>query len=238
MKINHNPLVFIPGWSFKATVFSDLAGQLSHNHLLLDLPNPERESHDPYVQLDALANQLEKQIPLNATIVAWSFGGLLAMYFCHRFPLRCSKLILIASTPRFLEAPDWPGISITIANRFKLHAKRNLHDLIKYFLRLIEYPYHQAMKHHIIDNCRYKLLHMLDLVFRCDLRDIYSMLDLPILNIIGNNDAIISPNNITNCKFQKNIAAHHIVPGAGHAAFNTHQEIMINIMNEFLNHEI
>jgi pimeloyl-[acyl-carrier protein] methyl ester esterase len=40
--------------------------------------------------------------------VGWSLGGLLALTVAERHPEAVARLILVASTPRFLRASDWP----------------------------------------------------------------------------------------------------------------------------------
>lgn len=59
-----------------------------------------------------LASALEAVIgetPRGACWLGWSLGGQVAMAAQQRFPEHVSSVVTLCSTPRFLEAPDWPA---------------------------------------------------------------------------------------------------------------------------------
>jgi pimeloyl-[acyl-carrier protein] methyl ester esterase len=54
---------------------------------------------------DDCVEQLMDAVPDAEVIVGWSLGGLLAMSWAARKPVR--KLVLISASPRFMQAADW-----------------------------------------------------------------------------------------------------------------------------------
>lgn len=107
------PLVLLHGWGSSSTVFSGLSEQLPGRRLLaLDLPGFGASSAAPSFVLDAICADLEAwSTHLGLTDVAllgWSLGGILALQLASRAKVRLSRLLLIATTPRFVCGDDWP----------------------------------------------------------------------------------------------------------------------------------
>jgi pimeloyl-[acyl-carrier protein] methyl ester esterase len=42
-------------------------------------------------------------------LVGWSLGAQLALHIAAQHPHKAARLVLIAATPRFVQAPDWPA---------------------------------------------------------------------------------------------------------------------------------
>ncbi len=102
------PLVLIPGWAMHSGVWGDdLVTRLAaHFHLLLvDLP-PQYRADDAEALVDALATLVPQ-----AAWLGWSLGGQLALQVARRHPSQVTGLVLVASNPRFLAAPGWPGMA-------------------------------------------------------------------------------------------------------------------------------
>lgn len=74
----------------------------------VDLPGHGRSALLPATSLDAAADALAEQIPADAIVCGWSLGGLLAQRLAVRAPAPLRGLVLVASTPCFVEREDWP----------------------------------------------------------------------------------------------------------------------------------
>lgn len=102
-------LVLLHGWGLSATVWKPLAAQLAGSFTLHtpDLPGHGRAAAAGPC-LDEWADALLPQIPGGAILVGWSLGAQLALRLAQRAPERAAKLVLIGSSPRFVQADDWP----------------------------------------------------------------------------------------------------------------------------------
>jgi pimeloyl-[acyl-carrier protein] methyl ester esterase len=77
-----------------------------------DLPGYNGSSPAPKVDLPALAADLifwlDSLDLREVTLLGWSLGGILAQYLAAHFPQRIKRLVLVASTPRFVRSAEWP----------------------------------------------------------------------------------------------------------------------------------
>ena len=110
---NGAPLILIHGWGSSSAIFAELMTQLPGvQTLALDLPGYGASSPTPTLDLEGLTNDFMTWIDALAlprvTLLGWSFGGILAQYLAAHFPSRIERLILIATTPRFVATTDWP----------------------------------------------------------------------------------------------------------------------------------
>lgn len=87
------PIALLQGWGYTPAVWSALAAEL------------EREVICP--AMSGCADDLAARIPDGALVVGWSLGGMQALDLARRHPEKCAGLVLIATTPRFVAAPDW-----------------------------------------------------------------------------------------------------------------------------------
>lgn len=104
------PLVLVHGWGMNARAFDILAEHLSAE-FELHTPNlPGHGGREPLADnaLAAWAEDLAHQLPQGAVLLGWSLGGQVAMRVALEYPDKVSRLVLLATTPRFVAAPDWP----------------------------------------------------------------------------------------------------------------------------------
>jgi len=105
-------LVLLHGWGMNAAVWEGLPSQLTVDRRLwqIELPghggSPFLLRHDG---LDAWADACLESAPERAVWLGWSLGGLIALEAALRAPERIHALVLVAATPRFVRAPDWPA---------------------------------------------------------------------------------------------------------------------------------
>lgn len=103
-------LVLLHGWGLSAAVWAPLATALSGT-FTLHTPNlPGHGTAAPAgPSLNEWADALLPHIPEGAVLVGWSLGAQLALHLAQQAPARVARLVLIGSSPRFVQADDWPS---------------------------------------------------------------------------------------------------------------------------------
>lgn len=221
-------LIFLPGWGFKSSIWDATANLFTdYDVKTIDLPILN-ENHD----LNQVINSLNKAIPENSILIAWSLSGLIAIYFCYYLPHKCAKLILVSSLPKFIAASDWFGIPLKIAERFQQLAKTNLESLLTRFMSLIQYPgsLHILSAH---EN-NFMLINYLNFMVNTDYCELFMNLNMPVYCLIGANDPIIPHNAITQLSALNNNISVNIISNAGHLPFLTHQEVFTQLLTGIL----
>ena len=103
-------LVMIHGWAMHGDVFEPLTTRLQAHFTLhlLDLPGHgrSRDSTVPFT-LDTMARAIAALTP-PAPWLGWSLGGLVALHAARARPDAVRGLLMLAASPRFVIAPDWP----------------------------------------------------------------------------------------------------------------------------------
>lgn len=107
-------IVLIHGWAMSSAVFTEIAELLGSDHRVLmpDLPGHGNSSPAADLSLARLAIDLDAWLNLlkcpTALICGWSLGGMVAIELEVSAGFRPAGLVLIATTPRFSKADDWP----------------------------------------------------------------------------------------------------------------------------------
>jgi pimeloyl-[acyl-carrier protein] methyl ester esterase len=102
-------LALLHGWGMNARVFDSLADLLADEFEVraLELPGHGSRSALAVNTLSNWADDLAQQLPDGATLLGWSLGGQVAMRAALDYPHKIARLILLASTPKFVTAADW-----------------------------------------------------------------------------------------------------------------------------------
>lgn len=133
-------LVMLHGWGFPSSVFATAATSLAPSlrvHLL-DLPGYGRNRHASASCLTELVDAVIEATPAGAALCGWSLGGQLALSALARRPEHVSRLILVASTPRFVTGDDWSdGIAPALLAGFHQALHLNPGNLLARFAALI-----------------------------------------------------------------------------------------------------
>ena len=105
------PLVLLHGWAMHGGIFAPLAAALMQDFTLyrVDLPGHgySRDCDLP-LRPNALCAALRARVPRDALWLGWSMGGLFALAAARDAVLAPRALALLSSTPRFVQARDWP----------------------------------------------------------------------------------------------------------------------------------
>ena len=132
-------LALLHGWGIGAGIWAPVVERLAEHcrvHIV-DLPGYGQSKHcgkGKHDSLPYLADAVMAQLPDGVTLAGWSLGGLIAMAAVAKHARRVGKLALIASTPSFLERPDWPhGVSPQLLDVFETALKLTPGLLLKRF---------------------------------------------------------------------------------------------------------
>lgn len=107
------PLVMLHGWSMSSVVFREVAQLLAKDFWVIcpDLPGHGKSDALSECCLSGLAEsvvQWADQLGLQSPdLLGWSLGGQVALQIAADRRLPVSKLLLVATTPRFCQSDNW-----------------------------------------------------------------------------------------------------------------------------------
>lgn len=175
-------------------------------------------------------------------IIGYSMGGLIGIKLSHMFPNLVDKLILLNSTPKFLEdrttEPHFNGIKYVDYKRLQSKLqKTTLSTFVKYFIRLTIYP--NKITHLNIANIVNKycdtqtldkqtLEQLLAILDTCDLRHEFQHLSCKTLMLNGIEDVLVSYNNFLSVN-------QILIPNQGHIYFPPNEDFILNRIEKFCN---
>jgi len=102
-------LTLVHGWGMNVRVFDALLELLADDFDVRALNLPGHGGRDalPSNTLQSWANDVAQQLPDDGLLLGWSLGGQVAMRVALDHPHKVARLILLASTPKFVADPDW-----------------------------------------------------------------------------------------------------------------------------------
>ncbi|MDA1107287.1 MAG: pimeloyl-ACP methyl ester esterase BioH [Proteobacteria bacterium] len=242
----HGPdLVLLHGWGLHSGVWDETAAALAENFRVtwIDLPGHGRSPWlSGHSSLTTLTQQLLDSAPPHAIWLGWSLGGIIALQLAAQHPERVNKLVLVASTPKFVNAPDWEhGVAADTLDEFVRALASDYRSCIKRFLALqLRGSAHAAQTLRRLDAIAFRygepdrraLSAGLELLRDSDLRSELGGITCPSLVIAGERDTLTPPDA------QRYLAAHlpqahlSVIPRAGHAPFLSHAPEFLRALNE------
>jgi len=102
-------IVLLHGWGTNAAVWRDVAKRLGARFRLHapTLPYGTADAADHFMSADGIAERLARSTPRRALVCGWSLGGTIALAWASRAPDQVAGLALIATSPCFVQRPDW-----------------------------------------------------------------------------------------------------------------------------------
>lgn len=107
------PLVLLHGWAMSSAVFGEALQNLSNEFCVLapDLPGHGQSTAGQDYSLDSLAQDLALWMEglqlADVRLLGWSLGGQIALRLAGLTEHRLSRLLLVATTPRFVADEEW-----------------------------------------------------------------------------------------------------------------------------------
>jgi pimeloyl-[acyl-carrier protein] methyl ester esterase len=132
-------LALLHGWGMNAAVWDDTAAVLAKTFRVhcVDLPGHGASPACAPYTLDALADVLAAALPQRLTVCGWSLGGQVALNWARRQPDQVERLVLIATTPRFVRGAGWEcGIDNAVLDGFAHGLVRDYRGTLQRFLVL------------------------------------------------------------------------------------------------------
>jgi pimeloyl-[acyl-carrier protein] methyl ester esterase len=239
------PLAFLHGWGLNGAVWNTLHEMLAPHFTLhlVDLPGHGFSSHVPVGKLGPLADRIVSALPARLHLAGWSLGGQVALEIARRHAERIDKLMLIATTPRFIDSADWPhGKKTVVLDDFAKRLGTDYHVTIKSFLALqvLHQPHARKMIGELQEAVGARgtpsvaqLNAGLEILRDTDLRAQLSDINTPTLIIQGDRDALTSEAAGAWLAQQLPNATYAMIAQATHAPFLSHPAIFMQHMNEF-----
>ncbi len=103
-------LVLLHGWGMNAAVWQALSAQLARDFCVYAVEMPGFGNGGAESGGDSIAatvDSLAAAMPPHATVCGWSLGGQVALAWARRHPAQVARLVLLATTPRFVCGDDW-----------------------------------------------------------------------------------------------------------------------------------
>jgi pimeloyl-[acyl-carrier protein] methyl ester esterase len=228
---NGPDLVLVHGWGMHSGIWSGWADRLAQRFRvhLVDLPGHGRSAAATGSSLDDWSSAIADQVPERAWWLGWSLGGLVALNTARLLPERVRGLVLVASTPRFVTAPDWPSaVDPEVFEQFAGQLRQSVDRTLMRFLSLQirgsdgsgdllrglraavqerPYPAPQA------------LLDGLSILQQTDLRDSLAGIEAPLHWLFGERDTLV-PAVVAD----RLPGLRECIAGAGHAPFLSHPD--------------
>ena len=240
-------VVLLHGWALHSGVWNEIADTLAQYFrvTLIDLPGHGRSPIFPDAySLSNLATHVLDVAPPKAVWLGWSLGGMVAMQAALEQPERLAGLVLVASSPRFVEAADWPhAVPVQVLQDFAQDLQRDFRGTIRRFLALqMRGNTHTRDYLRILNTRAFKhgepslvaLQAGLSLLAETDLRKQLKDITCPTLLVMGENDTLIPLAAAEALVVMFKAAYSEVIPGAGHAPFLSHPQQFLQRVTAFL----
>lgn len=243
------PLVLLHGWGTHGGIWDDLVlGLRDHCAVMApDLPGHGRApSFLPY-DIERVVDHLAAAAPARCVVAGWSLGGQLALAWARRHPQQVQRLILIATSPRFVSASGWPHGLATAAvaefaaalaldaaatlRRFRLLGTQGDAQALAVARRLDAALAARPLPGGVV------LEQTLRWLEDTDLRAVLGGIAQPALVLHGERDRIIPPSAGEFLAAQLPQGRIRMIAGAAHAPFISDQAVICRLMAGFCNEQ-
>jgi pimeloyl-[acyl-carrier protein] methyl ester esterase len=250
IKGHGHPLVLIHGWGMHGGVWQPLLKKLSQHYQLhiVDLPGMGHSRPLEPAHLHAVAETLAAQLPPNVDVCGWSMGGLVAMRLALTHPEVVRRMVLIGSSPRFVNAASqdeqWEyGIAADVFHQFASQVNTDYHATLIKFLTLQCMGSSDARA--TVKQLRAtfaerpvptagSLQKALQILLENDLRQEILHLHKPVLLIHGDRDTLAPLQAAHWLSQHLPFGRLRVIAGAGHAPFLSHPDQFVHAIDEFL----
>jgi pimeloyl-[acyl-carrier protein] methyl ester esterase len=199
------PLVLLHGWGLNLRVFDGLRAALGPQQriLAIDLPGHGASPWTGQTSAQQWLASIGGLVPRGATLLGWSLGGQLALQLASQPSLAVRRLVLIATSARFVRADDWPhGMAAATLQQFAAQLERDPQQTVADFLELqvrgsLEAAAVRANLQHALQQHGTAgpeaLRAALALLEHNDLRALARGISIPALVVTGQHDRVTPP---------------------------------------------
>lgn len=236
-------LVLLHGWGAHHRVWDALAARLGADLQVIapDVPG----QGVVLVDIEHMVDQLSAAAPAQCMVAGWSLGGQLALAWAHRHPQQVSRLMLLATTPRFVAAAEWPqGMAPAVFDEFSASLARDAAETLRRFMLLQtrddvhartvlrQFEAALALQSLPAGDVLAQTLRWLQVT---DLRTLLPEITQPALVIHGDRDRIVPPAAGEYLAVQLPHARLALLAGAGHVPFVSDPDAAGKLIKDFCN---
>ena len=242
------PVVLLHGWGLHGGIMAPVAQAMARDGRqvrCLDLPGHGGRPFDPpFDGLGQLAAQVAPDLPPRCTLVGWSLGGMVAAWLAAQPGSAIGRLVLVATTPRFVAGGNWAhGIDTGTIEDFAAGLERDYQDTVRRFLSLQSRGADHAgtvlrqLRSEVFrrgEPDRRALRAGLEILRAADLREEAGHIRVPTLVIGGEYDRLPLPGAVEWLARRIPGARLAMLRGAGHAPFLSHPQEFLAACDDFL----
>jgi pimeloyl-[acyl-carrier protein] methyl ester esterase len=238
-------LVLLHGWGLNRNLWAGVASPRAG--ITLEAPDLPGYGVAPMLQpytVDALADWLSAQHSGPCIVLGWSMGGMIALSWAMRSSNQIKGLVLVGTTPCFVDRQDWSwGSAPGAIAEFGMNLRSDCHGTLLRFLSLQARGDSSARA--VIASLRAclstredpegsTLAAGLDLLQTTDLRSSIKKIDCPALVLHGGHDALCPPQAGQWLASHLSRARLVIHPKASHAPFLSQKDWFWHEVDQFL----
>ncbi len=240
-------LVLVHGWGMNSRVWDSVRESLGQRYQLhlVNLPGHGGSGFDASnTDINAWSEAVLDAVPAAAVWIGWSLGGLVALNAALMKPAAVSSLILLASTPKFVQQRGWRcAMPVSVFDEFYRALSVNVHRTLMRFLSLqIQQSDHgretlsqlKAGLALLPEAQQGALQAGLALLRDTDLRAQLSALQCPVLWLLGERDTLVPLALKAALEDLHPQASIEIISRAGHAPMLSHPQQSLQLIGEFL----
>ncbi|MDO8414253.1 MAG: pimeloyl-ACP methyl ester esterase BioH [Gallionellaceae bacterium] len=239
-------LVMLHGWGMHGGIWGKAVIQLAQHFRVhsVDLPGHGKSSGLMPYNLDSIVQHLQEHFTEPVALCGWSLGGQVALHWAHLAPQQISKMVLVATTPSFVQRPDWPcAMAAVTLQEFSAallaHPERTLLRFIALQVRGSEYERQllQDLRSGLYSRGipdKAALQSGLEILRDTDLRAQLPHITPATLLIAGEHD-LLTPPDAASYLVQAIPQAQLLkIKGAAHVPFLSHSDIFVQEIVKFL----
>jgi len=237
-------LVLLHGWGLHSGVWDGVRGDLADRFRvhLVDLPGYGHSAACIHYMSTDLAHTVAKAAPDAICVCGWSLGAQIALRWALDFPDQVQRLVLVAATPRFVRAADWPmGIESQVLQEFAADLQRNVRSTLKRFASLQTRGAKNASRH-----CAWLCKRLfgaadpgvlqagLRMLLDTDLRQEMHEVKQPVLLLHGRQDSLVPVESAHWLKQHLARSRLEVFEDCAHAPFLSQDGKFVKLVSEFL----
>lgn len=242
----HGPdLALLHGWGMHGGIWDGVRADLAAHFRVhvVDLPGYGTSPACLPYDLDELTRRVAQSLPSQVGVIGWSLGGLVAQRLALQQPQQVAKLMLVGTSPCFVQRADWScGIGAEVLRIFADELERDYATTLLRFLslqvrngesvRVVLKTLRVALFARGVPDARV-LQAGLDVLLDTDLRAAANGFAMPVSIVHGERDTLAPAEAAQWLAHQLPDARLSVVPGCAHAPFLSHPEIFLQAVMEF-----